>query len=158
MLGSVSPAALIRALGCYRCGKMRIVMKAKMFLLFASTLVVLEFAAGMSQSKRSKSNDMCLDIPSSPLKLECSSDSYFLRNYSTERIVKYRLGCVVQENLKYKVVDKRPYNDANLEPNRKKFLLVNSSHGFPEELCKAEAKLAVVEVLFADDGVWKAKE
>jgi hypothetical protein len=137
---------------------MGIVMKAKVISLFASALVVCGFATGISQPQRSQSKEICLNIPSSPLNLDCSSDSYFLRNYSTETIVKYRLGCVVQKNLKYKVVSKRPYKDADLEPDRKIFLLFSSSHGFPVELCKSETKLAVVEVLFADDGVWKAKE
>ncbi|GEM_PF-5501217 len=107
-----------------------------------------------------------LNIPSAPLQFRAHPNgrNYAIANVSDARIVRYRVGCVVQEADGLKILSKRPAQEKDLAPldrvkNEAASEIVMSSHGnWGKPFCEGEAKLAILEVAFADGGFWKIRK
>ena len=136
-------------------------------LLFASFISVASFLPLPSRAQDSREagvraiESRLLDVPSAPFKLMASYNGrgYQFCNTSALRIVRFRLGCVKKKKGQLKVLDERPFEDADLAPANEGFScrLWGSNHGFfPGDACK-KGQLAVIEVELGDGTAWKLK-
>lgn len=100
-----------------------------------------------------------VNLTETPLKISLLGGGDFIfTNISTKHILGYRLGCVSSNG---KVINGIDETKVNLKPNEGAF--TTNSTGTSEQMeelyiChQSRAKLAVIEVRFEDDSVWKAK-
>jgi len=119
--------------------------------------VVLSTAKGQSSGGRDE--HWWYNFPSSPLRFEpTNSDASMidLRRVSLpgEKILSYRLGCLLVSDSRVRITKRLEPKDINLERDRNYFssasLFRSEIGGCPE----SKPVLAVVEVHFADGGVW----
>lgn len=133
-------------------------------LLLALSLVFSEtiFAYGIHHIT-SLEGESWINLQSSPLMIEEPQNKRFflLNNISRERIVNYTLGYVVKETNgvkvicieKEKIINLRP-QDLEKKVSEKEILSVPND--VLERCIQLQAKIAVVQVVFADGAVWKA--
>ncbi len=105
------------------------------------------------------------NLPDSPLKIERSPNGRFitLGNYSFKESSKYRLGCVVTTDERIKVVSKfseeidsiAPFDSVN---DQYSATLLDLTQEDVKKCTNKGAKLAAVEVVFADGSTWKIDE
>ncbi len=133
-------------------------------------LLILTILAGMPTSTEAKliaqvSSDLSspeqlwVTLPSSPLEVRFSPSKrdIALLNRSSDTVARYSIGCVTQRETKTRVVRKMRFIDANLETGR---VLINSLTLYANDAAQCRSKkgrLAVVEVVFMDESIWKAR-
>ena len=137
-------------------------MKTFLLISILATFPVM-FAGQLSREEGVKAiESKLLDVPSAPYKLKASYNGrgYEFCNTSNARVVKFRLGCAKRKNGELKILSERKLKETDLTPSGEKGMSCKfwgSNHGFfPGEDCE-KGKLAVIEVVFADGGVWKLK-
>lgn len=103
-----------------------------------------------------------LNLPASPLRIERSPNGRFLTlsNYSSKKAIKYRLGCIVTTDNRIKIIGRMKVNIITLEPadavtNLVSFVPFDIAENDVKRCSNKDAKLAVVEVTFADDSTWR---
>jgi len=103
-----------------------------------------------------------LNLPTSPLRIERSPNGRFLTlsNYSSKKAIKYRLGCVVKTDDRIKIIGKKKVYLITLEPidavtNQVSFIPFDVAENDINRCSNRDARLAVIEVSFADDSTWK---
>lgn len=133
----------------------------KVFKKAALLLTIVAVVSSTSWAKPSSqlSEEIWLTVPASPLETRFSPSKRDIQllNRSSGKVTRYRLGCVIQEANKARVVQRMPFIDADLEGGK---VLINSATLYDDELeqcSKKKSRLAVVEVLFLDNSVWKAR-
>jgi hypothetical protein len=101
--------------------------------------------------------DRAVISPSSPLKLVTYRNGYKVTNVSDKRIVKYTLGCALEEDKKLRIVHVLPPQESSLEPGMQMghATIDNPDEAIFECIEKRKSKLAVVEVDFADGAAWR---
>lgn len=106
--------------------------------------------------------DWWINIPSSPLEFNLFPNKRFLglTNRSTGRVVQFTLGCVTQDGDKIRAVCKATVTKTDLAASstagQQLYFKDVSAYAEDRKCCdKASAKLAVVEVNFADGSTWK---
>jgi hypothetical protein len=131
-------------------------------LVFAILGVTLP--SSRAQGPARLSTGQWTNLPSSPMRFEAGPQGkgYVLGNYSTGRVIRYRLGCVEEKRGKVSVLSHGSFQHAGLGPidlkgdpeNRFNYkiqtLVSGITHGFDLEKCQDNAKNAVVEVEFED--------
>ena len=96
------------------------------------------------------------NLPSSPLVMlgSPSKRDVSLENRSGDIIISYTMGCVIRTGTRWRVLRKLRRTNTNLEPGK---ALLNSASTYArsrEECSERKAKLALVEVYFADGTTW----
>ncbi|MGH9532895.1 MAG: hypothetical protein ACRD2Q_10935 [Terriglobales bacterium] len=124
---------------------------------FAILMSLLLGISGAGKSTASSEEVWWRNSLSCPLRFSGPPNgAYALENRSEARIVQYRLGCVTQEGGVVKVKKRFPATQMSLDPGQAK--MKHSTSGYLEEqaLCwKPKLKVAIVEALFEDQGVWR---
>jgi hypothetical protein len=133
--------------------------KLKNIPLYLAIIAVMSTTSWANRGSQIVPEESWLSVPSSPLEIRFSPSKrdLALLNRSSGKIIRYRLGCVVQEASKIRVVRKMPFIDANLESGK---VVINAFTVYADDLerCgKKKSGLAVVEVVFLDGSIWKAK-
>ncbi len=130
---------------------------APSFVLVIIVMCLSALSMGQGTPKAGGTRRWWYNFPSSPLRLEPSnSDASMmdLKRMPGDRILSYRLGCLSFDGVQAKVTKRLPPKEINLEGNRNFF----SSTGLFRDDMRAcgekEPVLGVVEVRFADGGVW----
>jgi len=104
--------------------------------------------------------ELCLNIGSAPVRIECSDNGFLLSNSASKSVVSLRLGCVQVNGDAILVHDCRERVTCDLPPagsrldGSRQVLMIGASHGFPDAC--STGRLAVVEVTFADGSSWAA--
>ena len=103
-----------------------------------------------------------IDIPSAPLEFYPFPNNRFLglTNRSKGRVVEFTLGCVTQDEDKVRVVCIATVTETDLAAagtsGQQMYFKDVSAYAEDRTCCdKANAKLAVVEVTFADGSTWR---
>lgn len=129
-------------------------------IIWIVTLTMMSLAA--FQAEAGSQEQFWLNLPTSPLKIERSPNGRFitLSNYSSKEALKYRLGCVVKTYKDIKVIRKFSKEVDSIAPvdlanNQVSFILLDPTLEDVKRCTDKGAKLAVVEVTFADDSTWK---
>jgi hypothetical protein len=111
------------------------------------------------------SQEWWINVPSSPLEFKLFPNKRFLglTNRSTGRVVQFRLGCVIQGRDLIRVVRKATVTKTDLAASgaagQQFYFKDVSSYAEDRKCCaKENAKLAVVEVNFADGSTWKVND
>lgn len=132
---------------------------AVLLLLVAGVMLSISQA---HQTDKAISEEWWINLPSSPLRIARTPNGRLmtLSNHSSNRITQYQLGCVIKESDKVKVVCKMNRQKTDLLPadsvkGEVYFESLDSREKHKERCDKKNAKLAVVEVIFADGSVWK---
>lgn len=105
-------------------------------------------------------SDALFDRPSLPARIGYMPLGAYctLENHSAKRIVRYRLGCVVEERSRIKILSKRKEEVSDLPPadsSKSRISFTALSVSRIKNKCVAKgAKVAVVEVNFADGTAW----
>lgn len=114
------------------------------------------------QAEAGSQEQFWLNLPTSHLKIERSPNgrSLPLSNYSPKEAIKYWLGCVVKTNEKIKISNTRKRQAVSLPPieaamNQVSFIPLDLETNDVKRCTDKGAKLAVVEVTFADGSTWK---
>ena len=85
-----------------------------------------------------------------------------LENHSDKRIVRYRLGCAIEENGRVKILNKKKEKAIDLppaDPSKSAFPFTYLSIRQIKKCCTSKgAKIAIVEVTFADGSSWRPEE
>lgn len=103
--------------------------------------------------------DWWVNTESSPLVFEIHGSRRILHlfNNGSKTIKSYRLGCVLEERGKLRVLHRMAVVKRDLAPNQG---LLNSVYVYDEDRSRCDrkrAKLSVVEVVFSDGSRWKTK-
>jgi hypothetical protein len=136
--------------------------KTKMFKTVTLFFTIVAAVSSTSRANRSfqiTPEGPWLTVPSSPLEIRFSPSNrdVELVNRSSGKVIRFRLGCVIQETNKVRVVRKMPFVDANLDSGK---VLLNSSTVYADDLeqcSKKKSRVSVVEVVFLDDSIWRVK-
>ena len=131
----------------------------KNLALFITIIAAVWTNSWAKPSPQMQPEEFWLTVPSSPLdaRFSPSKRDIELLNRSSGKVIRYRLGCVMQETNKARVVQRMPFIDVDLEGGK---VLINSANRYDDDLVrcgKKKSRLAVVEVLFEDNSVWKAR-
>lgn len=108
--------------------------------------------------------DLFLDSPNFPARIGYMplGAYYTLENHSDKRIVRYRLGCAIEENGWVKISSKKKEEVTDLPPadlSKNNFPFTYLDVSQIEERCVSKAaKIAVVGITFADGTIWKLEE
>jgi hypothetical protein len=124
--------------------------------------IVAPLRARAGQETINQSNDGLMNLPSTPLKLSRSAGSILVvKNVSPSQVISFRIGCVLGEGEKIRILSKREESAVKLDPPNDKGMsryIFGAFHS-PAEYCEpSEAKLAVVEVSFADGAKWMVQQ
>jgi len=138
-------------------------------LLIYSTLAVsglfscLGVIGQVQQADLHKDDTFWVNLPSCPLRISLSANNRFLTldNHSDKQVLRYRLGCVVEEQGKYRVLRKMKVERTNLVPvdpanDKISFESLDPHKEFSKMCKKGAGRLAVIEVGFIDGSTWKA--
>lgn len=105
-----------------------------------------------------------INLPSSPLIIEEPQNKrlLLLSNISRDRIVKYVMGCVIKEPDVFRVICAEKEKSINISPpDLVRKISEQEILSIPDEVSdrcvQMKAKIAVIEVMFADGAGWKAK-
>ena len=136
--------------------------KTKMFKTITLFFTIVAAMSSTSRANRSfqiTPEGPWLTVPSSPLEIRLSPSNrdVELVNRSSGKVIRYRLGCVIQEANKARVVRKMPFVDANLDSGK---VLINASTVYADDLeqcSRKKSRVSVVEVVFLDDSTWRVK-
>jgi len=108
--------------------------------------------------------DFFIDHPNFPARIGYMplGAYYTLENHSDKRIIRYRLGCVVEADGKFKVVSRKKAQVTDLAPadaskNSVPFVYI-SLRRIKGTCVSKEAKAAIVEVTFSDGSVWNIQQ
>jgi hypothetical protein len=133
---------------------------------FISVILSAGFSANGQINPLDDANWM--NIPSSPLKIGIKKskyplmNGYFLENTSQGSIISFQLGCVTEENGLMTIhqeleVLKGKVKSVSARDNT--FYLPRSPHGsYLSSRCDYRYKVTVINVGFADGGVWAIKK
>ena len=111
------------------------------------------------QTHQEAASDWWINLQSSPLVFETNVSGRMLNlfNHGSKSIKRYRLGCIVEEEGKLKILHKKAMIKTSLAPNQG---LLNSIYVYTHDKSSCErehAKLSIIEVAFSDGSEWKAK-
>ena len=132
--------------------------KAVIVLLMIMT--VFENSNPKAQSLQKTFEELWINIPSCPLEFRMNSSRRYsmLENRSSATVIRYRLGCVTgTETNRPRVVRKAPPVNTDLESGKGLGASINVHTSEMERCSEMKAQLAVIEVLFKDGFVWKAR-
>lgn len=128
-------------------------------------LLILSSSSSMSLTHQADvvtPQDWWFNVPSSPLEFSLFPNKRFLglTNRSTGRIVQFALGCVTQDGDKIRAVCRATVTKTDLAASstsgQQLYFKDVAAYSEDRKCCdKAKAKLAVVEVNFADGSTWK---
>jgi hypothetical protein len=128
---------------------------------FRVLLLVTVSAFSSSALPQSAPDELWTNIPSCPLKVTFTPSKLFtlLRNRSSGRIVRYRLGCAVdpRDGHGYRVLRKTAWISTNMEPG-KVGINLSSVYSRIGRCADSGGHLAVVEVVFQDGATWKVRK
>ncbi len=133
------------------------VRRATSFVFGMMIMGLSLLCVGQGEPKAGGARQWWYNFPSSPLRFEPSnSDASMmdLKRTPGDRILSYRLGCLSLDGAHARVTKRLPLKEINLEGNRNYF---SSTGLFRDDMRACREKvpiLGVVEVRFADGGVW----
>jgi hypothetical protein len=104
--------------------------------------------------------DWFVNLPSSPLILSVISrgQNLAITNRAKEKIIQYKLGCITKDKYGVRVVHFHKSHVVDLQTNDFVGLPVDKIVEMVRHCKKKQARLAVVEAIFADGSIWKARK
>jgi hypothetical protein len=137
----------------------RIILRSMFSLLVCAELGFFMTSSAVSQSLGMPAEKWWYNFPSSPLKFQpTNSDSSMLDlkrdSLPGEKILSYRLGCLAMNDGHVQITKRLQLKELNLESGHEHFSSASLFRSDIRGCTESKPLLAVIEVRFADGGVW----
>ena len=135
------------------------IFRSAISLLVFVQFIFFIFSPAEAQSSGEQKEQWWYNFPSSPLRFEpTNSDASMidLRRASLpgEKILSYRLGCLLLSDGRVQITKRLKQKDINLEGDRNYFSSASLFRSDIGGCTESKPVLAIIEVRFADGGVW----
>jgi hypothetical protein len=142
-------------------------MRGHYFVLLIALFLNVVLITGQAQQVNGAKTqeEWWINLSSSPLEFKVFPNDRFLAlfNRSGGHVVEFKLGCVIQNKGRARAISKTTGIKTNLAAasasGQQMYFKDVLSYAEETERCRKEsAKLAVIEVVFADGAIWMVKE